>query len=178
MPESGPIKKVLEMNKTKNKEDGFTLVEVLVAISILAFGLLAVASMQLAAIQANSFAIETTEALNVAQDKMEELIALPFNDAALLDQNGDAGGGLGNPTKDQVKAGGDVLLPAGGADQPDYGDTINIGGRNYYRYWNVDANTITNTRIIKVIVAWNEWGMRSYKERGMRRAYLDYIKHP
>jgi prepilin-type N-terminal cleavage/methylation domain-containing protein len=35
------------MNKTKNKENGFTLVEVLVAISILAFGLLAVASMQL-----------------------------------------------------------------------------------------------------------------------------------
>ena len=158
------------MNKTKNKEDGFTLIEVLVAISILAFGLLAVASMQLAAIQANSSAIETTEALNVAQDKMEELIALPFNDADLLDQNGDAGGGLDNPTKNQVKAGGDVLLPAGGAGQPDYGETINIGGRNYYRYWNVDAATITNTRIIKVIVAWNE--------RGMHRAYLDYIKHP
>lgn len=156
------------MNKTKNKENGFTLVEVLVAISILAFGLLAVASMQLAAIQANSSAIEITEALNVAQDKMEELIALPFSHADLLDNNGDAGGGLDNPTKDQVKAGGDVLLPAGGAGQPDYGETITIGGRNYYRYWNVDPKT--TMKDIRVIVAWNE--------RGMHRADLYYIKHP
>jgi len=156
------------MNKTKNKEDGFTLIEVLVAISILSFGLLAVASMQLAAIQANSFAIETTEALNVAQDKMEELIALPFSHADLLDNNGDAGGGLDNPTKGQVKAGGDVQLADGGAGQPDYAETINIGGRNYYLYWNVDPQT--TMKDIRVIVAWNE--------RGMHRADLYYIKHP
>ncbi len=40
---------------------GFTLLEVIVAIAILTFGLLAVASMQIGAIQGNSFAGRVTE---------------------------------------------------------------------------------------------------------------------
>jgi len=38
------------------REKGFTLLEVIVAISILSFGLLAIASMQISAMRGNSFA--------------------------------------------------------------------------------------------------------------------------
>ena len=42
--------------RKRNNERGFTLLEVIVAISILAIGLLAVASMQISSIRGNSFA--------------------------------------------------------------------------------------------------------------------------
>ena len=57
------------------RDAGFTLIEVILTISILAFGLLAVASMQVSAIRANGHADRVTEATILAQDKMEELMA-------------------------------------------------------------------------------------------------------
>ena len=65
------------------KEGGFTLIEVLFAIAILSFGLLAVAKMQGSAIQGNFFAGGKTEAITWAQDRMETLMALPYTDAEL-----------------------------------------------------------------------------------------------
>ena len=65
------------------REGGFTLIEVIAAISILTIGLLAVASMQTAAIQGNFFAYRTTEGTTFAQDRLEWLLALPYDDALL-----------------------------------------------------------------------------------------------
>ena len=59
---------------------GFTIIEVVIAISILAVGLLGVAAMQTSAIQVNSAAGQMTARINWAQDKMEELKALAFSD--------------------------------------------------------------------------------------------------
>lgn len=64
--------------KRLREEKGFTLLEILIAISILAFGLLAVASMQSKAIQGNFFAGGKTEAVTWAQDRMETLMTLPY----------------------------------------------------------------------------------------------------
>ena len=66
-------------------EDGFTLVEVLVAIVVLSIGLLGVAAMQLTTIRVNSTSNTLTQATNVAQDQLERLMVLPFNHADLLD---------------------------------------------------------------------------------------------
>ena len=60
-------------------EKGFTLLEVIVAISILTFGLLAVASMQLTAIHGNYNASNITEATTVAQDRLELFLSQPYN---------------------------------------------------------------------------------------------------
>ena len=69
-------------------EAGFTLLEVIIAISILTVGLLAVASMQTAAIHGNDTAYRTTEGATWAQNRLEALIALPYNDP-LLDNGTD-----------------------------------------------------------------------------------------
>ncbi len=65
------------------KEKGFTLMEVLFAIAILAFGLLAIASMQIAAIQGNFFAGSKSEAVTWAQNTLERLLTLPYTDPDL-----------------------------------------------------------------------------------------------
>ncbi len=64
-------------------EKGFTLLEVIVAISILTFGLLAVASMQMTAIRGNYNASNITEATTVAQDRLEDLMGLLYSDSLL-----------------------------------------------------------------------------------------------
>ena len=64
---------------------GFTLIEVLVAIVILVFGLLAVGSMQIAAIRGNFMGGNTSIALSLAGEKMEDLLNKDFTHADLND---------------------------------------------------------------------------------------------
>ncbi len=62
-------------------ERGFTLVEIMVATVILSIGLLASASMQLSAVHVNSSANGMTAATNMAQSRLEELMALQYTQA-------------------------------------------------------------------------------------------------
>jgi type IV pilus modification protein PilV len=64
---------------------GFTLIEVLIALGILSFGLLSLAAMQVVAVRVNSSAKILTEATTLVQDKIEQLMTLPFTDASLTD---------------------------------------------------------------------------------------------
>ena len=69
--------------KKSKKDEGFTLIEVLIAISIFAIGMLAVATMQISAIKVNSNAGKITTRITWAQDKLEKLMALPYTDSQL-----------------------------------------------------------------------------------------------
>jgi type IV pilus assembly protein PilV len=77
-----------EMTEKQSREAGFTLLEVIIAISILTVGLLAVASMQTAAIRGNDAAYRITESATWAQDRLEFLMALPYDDSALSNGTG------------------------------------------------------------------------------------------
>lgn len=66
-----------EAKQAMRSEAGFTLLELLVAVTILAVGLIATVSMQATAIQGNSFAYRTTSASSVARAAMDELISRP-----------------------------------------------------------------------------------------------------
>ncbi len=53
--------------------DGFTLIEVMIAILILAVGMMAMALLQITAIRGGSFANQMTQASIYGQDKIEEI---------------------------------------------------------------------------------------------------------
>lgn len=61
-----------------NREGGFTLIEVILAISLLMVGLLAVASMQVSAIRGNAHANRMTEATTLVQHRIEALMGSSY----------------------------------------------------------------------------------------------------
>lgn len=65
------------------KRDGFSLVEVLISLVILAVGLLGLAALHVSAIRTNSSNRELSYATLLMQKKLEELKALPFNSTSL-----------------------------------------------------------------------------------------------
>jgi type IV pilus assembly protein PilV len=73
--------------KTIKQENGFSLLEVLIALVILAIGLLAVAQMQITAIKSNAFGSGMTSASSLAANTLEWLMGLPFNDGQLTTYN-------------------------------------------------------------------------------------------
>jgi type IV pilus assembly protein PilV len=152
------------LKMSSHKNEGFTILEVLIAITILAFGLLAIATMQTSSIKGNSLAIGITEGITLAQDKAEELTRLAYDDGLLADRTDD-GGDTTNQDANQ-----------NGIDEDNEGtvidDILNFGldqtggaadwtenvGR-YDIYWNVALNQpINNVKTIRVIVLWSDRG--------------------
>ncbi len=62
---------------------GFTLIEVLIGLVILAIGLLAIAGMQMTAVRGNFFSHYLTQASYVGQDRLEFFNNLPIDSAEL-----------------------------------------------------------------------------------------------
>ena len=71
------------MGFRNTREQGFTLLEVIVAIAVLSVGLLAVATMQTTAIKGSVGAYRVTEATSAARGQLEYLLSRPYTDAAL-----------------------------------------------------------------------------------------------
>ncbi len=62
---------------------GFSLIEVLIGLVLLAIGLLAIAGMQISAVRGNFFSNYLTQASYVGQDRLEFLDNLPIDSAQL-----------------------------------------------------------------------------------------------
>lgn len=60
------------------EEKGFTLIELVVAILVFALGIMGILKMHQAAVQANNFSMQLTEAANAADNVKEYLRGLPF----------------------------------------------------------------------------------------------------
>jgi type IV pilus assembly protein PilV len=79
------------MRRFKDSE-GFTLLEIMIALVILAIGLLGLATMQIMAIKGNSFGQQMTVASTMAQNELEQLRrttgALANGSDTVTDQNG------------------------------------------------------------------------------------------
>jgi len=77
------MKHTATSERKRKGEQGFTLIEVLVAIVILTFGLLAVGSMQISAIRGNFMSGNTSMAISLAGEKMEDLLNQDYSSADL-----------------------------------------------------------------------------------------------
>ena len=67
------------MNRSMvSKKDGFSLIEVLIALTFLAIGLLAIASLQVTSVRGNFFSNSLMQATYVAQDRLEFLRVRPL----------------------------------------------------------------------------------------------------
>ena len=75
----------------RQNQKGFSLIELLITLVIMAVGLLAMAEMQIASIRGNSFNNSLATATAHAQNKLEELTKLPYTDSDLDSGNHNEG---------------------------------------------------------------------------------------
>ncbi|MBC8551151.1 MAG: prepilin-type N-terminal cleavage/methylation domain-containing protein [Candidatus Brocadiales bacterium] len=126
-------------------EQGFTLIEVLIAVVIFTVGILSVNVMQLTSIKGNSTANNISEATRWGVDKMEQFLAMDYNNATLFDDND-----------------GGIYMLADGTTGTADGSTPSLDG-SYNIFWNVTNNSpINNTKTIEVIVTWVRGKPKSY----------------
>ena len=150
----------------ESKQEGFTLVEILIAIAILALGLLAVATMQIRAIKTNAIASGISQGLTLGQAKVEELMNLSYSHLDLDDDGGGVSNGTGQDADDDGvdDDGGNF-----GLDDTTSADGSDANGR-YTIYWNIAVDEpVTSSKTIRVIVTWTERGKD-------KRIALDFIK--
>ncbi len=131
----------IDSKEKNNRESGFTLIEVLVAIVILMFGLLAVGTMQISAMRGNFMGGNTSIALSLASQKMEDILNKDFTHEDLVDSVTGNNGSLSSITS---------------VDHQEYvSEDGAVGTSGFFRrIWNV-ANEASSTRkSIVVIVTW------------------------
>jgi len=80
------MKRLCHIKKSLGNENGFTMIEILIAISIFAIGMLAVASMQVSGIHGNATANALTGAAAWAADRLETLLVRPYDHIDLENQ--------------------------------------------------------------------------------------------
>jgi prepilin-type N-terminal cleavage/methylation domain-containing protein len=136
------------MNHTQNNQNnrlelnhGYTLIEVLIAMAIFAIGILAIFSMQITSTGSNALARGLTENYTAAMDKVEELLALPYDDP---DLDPDASPLSAAKDSDGIDNDGDGFIDDQDLDGEDNG-YIDLS-------WQVWENTIHDQRIKSVRV--------------------------
>jgi prepilin-type N-terminal cleavage/methylation domain-containing protein len=77
---------------TQSNNYGFTLIEVMIAIVILAIGIFSLNSMQIISLKGNSKANLITNATNLAGDRIEKLMQMDYDELVDLDVDGDGTG--------------------------------------------------------------------------------------
>lgn len=73
---------VRRLIRARRREEGFTLLEVVIAMSVLAFGMLALAAMQIHSLRNGRTGRHFTQAMVVAQDQMEAFQRTSFTGMA------------------------------------------------------------------------------------------------
>ena len=124
------------IGKPRQRSGGFTLVEVMIVIGILAFGLLALSAMQIKAMHGSDRGRHATNAAAVAESRMEQLQQDPWASIA------PTGGFVADPVEQNT-----IQLDGGSISERAYSVS--------YQITDVEA---TFTRAIDVQVSWTEEG--------------------
>jgi len=107
---------------------GFSLLEILIGLVILAVGILAIAGMQMTSIRGNFFSDNVMQASILGQDRLEELKAIPLNQDTNTFSLGVHDDGI-----------------------------ISVRGTNFTRNYTVEAHPVlTDSRVIRVTITWRD----------------------
>jgi type IV pilus assembly protein PilV len=135
--------------KNIKKSEGFTLIEVMVAIVVLTVGLLAVGTMQISAIRGNFMSGNTSVALSLASEKMEDLLNSSFADPPGVQKLTDTVSGNNTNLSSTTSVDYEELVSEDGA--------VGTGGF-YRRIWNIanvpNLSPAPTTKNVMVIVTW------------------------
>lgn len=141
----------------KHNSEGFTLLEVLIALAIFSIGILGVAKLQITSTTGNASSRGWTEAASFGQLQLEELMALsltslPSTNSLLMDN----GGGAGTAGLDDTGV---------NADNSRTFDTV------YNVFWNIaEDEPIAGAMKIRLIVQWTSSGF------GTKELVFDTVK--
>ena len=137
--------------RSRKRSEGFTLIEVVVAMGILATGLLAVSAAQLYAMRGGRSGRHTTDAAEIAQSQVEAFQRMDWADAGLAATAGWAPAG-GQPVDRSVETPGAPVVE-----------------QDYVLTWRI-VNVGTFLKTIDVRVTWDEPNRpgRSYTVTTMR----------
>jgi len=113
---------------------GFTLIEVMIALAVLAFGLLSLAAMQIHALTQGRSGRHSTQAMTIAQDQMEVFQRMDFAGMAQT-----VGWFDGPPVTN------DVTGPGGAEEEQAYGVQ-----------WRITDDVANWTKVVDVRVTWSE----------------------
>jgi len=137
-----------------------TILEVMIALGILAVGLLAMLAMQISAMRGGKYGRHTTEAAQLARDQMEYLHRLDWGDALI------APTGWTPPTF--MGTAGPRIVTVTSASGPQQEMVYNLSYR-------VNADPDTNLRHVDVRVNWTE--MNAPPGAPLRRYAMSTIRH-
>lgn len=164
----------------KRGSRGFTLIELMIALSILAVGLLGLIGMTTTAMSANKVARQFTEGLNLARDKVESLkrnnlytinpslsaasTVVPTGTSVCTDsyrrcyhtdlENPE---GEGNTTNDldTVSPQGTCSTSSSVSTQADHCTVTTLSGEAFHVMWNIlDRQPRTDMKTVQVIIRW------------------------
>ena len=161
-----------------NNSRGFSLLEVLLGVTVFMIGMLGVTALNISSLKSNTFAGNMSEAVFLASNQIEELLVIDFEDALLVDTDGDGQGpvqdtdddGLDDddPEDTDAPAAIDGKLnfglddcPACNGEAADFED-LGVGRNGLYRvYYNVAEGEplAENTKTINIIVEWSIKGV-------------------
>lgn len=148
---------------------GFTLIEVMITVFILAVGILGISAMQIRSMNANSSSFSRSSATLIAENVMEELQRLPFDDANLdgtanadMDAGKAVGGGSPTPGSAAHRYNPANFSVVNNALTVSGTDVVDDTGRVYQVFWNVDktpvwigGNSYTPFCTIRLFVYWD-----------------------
>jgi len=149
--------------------NGFTLIEVVVALAVITIGILAVNAMQTASVRGNMTASQVTTASSWAADQAERIFSLDYDDPLLNPvpnadgnravQDGDDNGIDNDDVHLGEPGGGDGIVNFGlEQDTVATADFSRVEG-DYTILWNIaDGVPMPDTKTVYVIVSRNERG--------------------
>jgi len=164
--------------KTGKNNRGFSLLEVLLGVTVFMIGMLGVTALNISSLKSNTFSGNMSEAVVLAGDKIEELMAIPFDDPACSPSNTECNPNWpladrdGDGTDEDLSPANTPPVPPGDGIDDDAGnfglnDTgtgaadhweLGIGKNGIYNvYWNVAVGEPLEerTKTVNIIVEWS-----------------------